>query len=127
LAGGSVWLGHNPVDRAAALGAGLVRADLAGARGLDLDNASPVPGAVKKKCHDVRRKIEDELGAAPYDHTMRSAAPTSSTTFEARASEVASPLPGDQLTVGGETFVIQGEPERSDPDGLVWQMDVRRA
>ena len=34
----------------------------------DLDNASPAPGAVKKKCHDVRRKIEDELGAAPYDH-----------------------------------------------------------
>jgi hypothetical protein len=48
-------------------------------------------------------------------------------TFEARASEVASPRPGDQLTVGGETFVIQGEPERRDPDGLVWQMDVRRA
>lgn len=34
----------------------------------DLDNASPVDGAVKKKCHDVRRKIEDELGAQPYDH-----------------------------------------------------------
>jgi hypothetical protein len=26
----------------------------------DLDNASPAPGAVKKKCHDIRRKIEDE-------------------------------------------------------------------
>ena len=34
----------------------------------DLDNASPASGAVKKKCHDVKRKIEDELGAAPYDH-----------------------------------------------------------
>jgi hypothetical protein len=34
----------------------------------DVDNGSPAPGAVKKKCHDVRRKIEDELGAAPYDH-----------------------------------------------------------
>ncbi|OSM08759.1 major capsid protein [Magnetofaba australis] len=34
----------------------------------DLDNASPTPGAVKKKCHDIRRKIEDELGAQPYDH-----------------------------------------------------------
>ena len=41
-------------------------------------------------------------------------------TFELRASEVASPRPGDQLTVGGETFVIQGEPERRDPDRLVW-------
>ena len=34
----------------------------------DLDNASPAPGAVKKKCHDIRRKIEDELGAQPYEH-----------------------------------------------------------
>ena len=29
----------------------------------DLDNASPAAGAVKKKCHDIGRKIEDELGA----------------------------------------------------------------
>ena len=48
-------------------------------------------------------------------------------TFEVRASEVASPRPDDQLVVDGQTFVIQGEPERRDPDGLVWQMDVRRA
>jgi hypothetical protein len=34
----------------------------------DLDNASPAPGVVKKKCHDIRRKIEDELGVVPYDH-----------------------------------------------------------
>jgi hypothetical protein len=34
----------------------------------DLGNGSPAAGAVKKKCHDVRRKIEDELGAQPYDH-----------------------------------------------------------
>ena len=48
-------------------------------------------------------------------------------TFEVRASEVANPRPGDQLTVGGETFVIQGEPERRDPDRLVWTLDVRRS
>ena len=41
-------------------------------------------------------------------------------TLEVRASEVASPRPADQLTVGGETFVVQGEPERRDPDRLVW-------
>lgn len=29
---------------------------------------APAPGAIKKKCHDVRRKIEDELGVVPYDH-----------------------------------------------------------
>jgi hypothetical protein len=48
-------------------------------------------------------------------------------TFELRASEVATPCPGDQLTVGGETFVIQGEPERRDPDQLVWSLDTRQA
>jgi hypothetical protein len=48
-------------------------------------------------------------------------------TFEVRASEVANPRPDDQLSVGGETFVIQGEPERRDPDRLVWTLDVRSA
>ena len=46
-------------------------------------------------------------------------------TFELRASEVANPRPDDQLTVDGETFVVQGEPERSDPDRLVWSLEVR--
>lgn len=47
--------------------------------------------------------------------------------FEIRAREVAEPRPGDQLTVNDESFVIQGEPERRDPDRLVWTVDVRRA
>jgi hypothetical protein len=47
-------------------------------------------------------------------------------TFEVRASEVANP-PHDQLTVGSETFVIQGEPERRDPDRLVWGLDTQPA
>lgn len=34
----------------------------------DLDNANPAAGAIKKKCHDIKRKIEDELGAAPYTY-----------------------------------------------------------
>ncbi len=34
----------------------------------DLDAATPAAGAVKKKCHMVKRKIEDELGATPYEH-----------------------------------------------------------
>jgi hypothetical protein len=44
-----------------------------------------------------------------------------------RVNEVASPRPGDQLAVDGETFVIQGEPARRDPDRLVWTVDVRPA
>ena len=48
-------------------------------------------------------------------------------TFEIRTSEIANPRPGDQLTVDGETFMVQGEPERRDPDRLVWTVDVRPA
>ena len=47
-------------------------------------------------------------------------------TFEVRASEVPDLHAGDQLTIGGETFIVQGEPERRDPDRLVWSLDVRR-
>ena len=52
---------------------------------------------------------------------------TETATFEVRPSEVANPHVGDQLTVDGDTFVIQGEPERRDPDRLVWSLDVRGA
>ena len=52
---------------------------------------------------------------------------TETATFEVRRSEVANPRPDDQLTVGGETFLVQGEPERRDPDRLVWSLDVRYA
>jgi len=52
---------------------------------------------------------------------------TETATFEVRASEVASPRSEDQLIVDGQTFVIQGEPERRDPDRLVWTLDVRLA
>jgi hypothetical protein len=48
-------------------------------------------------------------------------------TFELRASEIPNPRPGDQITVGGDTFVIQCESERRDPDRLVWTLDVRPA
>jgi hypothetical protein len=50
---------------------------------------------------------------------------TETATFEVRASEVANPRSGDQLTVVGETFVVQGEPERRDPERLVWSLDAR--
>jgi hypothetical protein len=48
-------------------------------------------------------------------------------TFEVRASEVADPRPDAQLTVSGNIFIVQGEPERRDPDRLVWTLDVRPA
>jgi hypothetical protein len=48
-------------------------------------------------------------------------------TFEVRASEVVNARPHDQLIVDGQTFVVQGEPERRDPDRLVWSLDARPA
>jgi hypothetical protein len=42
-----------------------------------------------------------------------------------RASEVVSPRPDDQLIVDGQTFLIQGEPERRDPDRFVWSLNAR--
>ena len=50
---------------------------------------------------------------------------TETATFEVRASEVANPRPSDQLTFAGKISVVQGEPERRDPDRLVWTLDVR--
>jgi hypothetical protein len=42
-------------------------------------------------------------------------------TFELRASEVANPRAGDQLTVSGETFVVQGSPSGGIQTGLCGQ------
>ena len=47
--------------------------------------------------------------------------------FEVRVSELADPLPGDQVAVGSVAYVVQGEPERRDPDRLIWTLDVRSA
>jgi hypothetical protein len=52
---------------------------------------------------------------------------TETATFELRGSEIANPRAGDTLTVGGETVVVQGEPERRAPDRLVWTLDARPA
>jgi hypothetical protein len=48
------------------------------------------------------------------------------TRFDVRVAEVAEPRPGDRLDLGGETFVVQGEPVR-DRARLVWTLDVRPA
>jgi hypothetical protein len=48
-------------------------------------------------------------------------------TFELRASDVSGPGTGDLVTIWSETFVVQGEPERRDPDRFVWTLDVKPA
>jgi hypothetical protein len=74
-----------------------------------------------------------EVNAAELVWPAGTAAPQQTTahvetaTFEVRTSEVADPRPDDQLTIGGDTFVVQGEPAWRDPDRLVWTLDVRPA
>jgi hypothetical protein len=46
------------------------------------------------------------------------------TRFDVRVSEVAAPLPGDRLVLGGTDYIVQGEPQR-DRERLVWTLDVR--
>jgi len=46
--------------------------------------------------------------------------------FDLRVSEVPNPRPGDRLEIGGEAFLIQGEPVR-DAERLIWTIDVHPA
>lgn len=46
--------------------------------------------------------------------------------FDLRVRDVANPRPGDRLEIGGEAFLIQGEPTR-DPERLIWTIDARPA
>jgi hypothetical protein len=51
---------------------------------------------------------------------------TETAIFDVRISEVPTPAESDTLEIGGDTYVIQGEPVR-DRDGLLWTLDVRPA
>jgi hypothetical protein len=61
--------------------------------------------------------VTDFGGAQVWSETTR---------VDLRVSDVASPRPGDTLAIGGEMFVIQGEPVR-DRERLVWTVDLRPA
>ena len=46
------------------------------------------------------------------------------TRFDLRVAEVPNPRPGDRIEIGGDAFLIQGEPVR-DRERLVWTVDLR--
>ena len=48
------------------------------------------------------------------------------TLVDIRLTEVAAPEAGDAVVIGGETFVVQGQPLR-DAERLVWTLEVRPA
>jgi hypothetical protein len=49
---------------------------------------------------------------------------TATAVFDVRVLDVPAPVVGDTLEIGGETYVIQGEPMR-DRERLVWSLDCR--
>jgi hypothetical protein len=46
------------------------------------------------------------------------------TRIDLRVAEVPNPRPGDRIEIGGDAFLIQGEPVR-DRERLVWTVDLR--
>jgi len=78
------------------------------------DGGSATPVRVVLRRPDA---VTDFGGAQVWSETTR---------VDLRVADVASPRPGDSITIGGETFVIQGEPTR-DRERLVWTVDLRPA
>ena len=48
------------------------------------------------------------------------------TLVDIRVAEIAAPEEGDSVVMGGETFIVQGQPLR-DAERLVWTLEVRPA
>ena len=48
------------------------------------------------------------------------------TLVDIRVAEVAEPEESDAIVIGGETFIVQGQPLR-DAERLVWTLEVRPA
>jgi hypothetical protein len=75
-------------------------------------DGEPVPVRVIARRADV---VAEFGGGRLWSETTR---------FDLRVREVANPRPGDRLVLGGEAFLVQGEPVR-DRERLVWTIDVR--
>jgi hypothetical protein len=78
------------------------------------DGGTPVPVRVVARRADA---ITDFGEARLWSDTTR---------IDLRVAEVPSPRPGDRIEIGGDAFLIQGEPVR-DVQRLVWTVDLRPA
>lgn len=79
-----------------------------------VDGGVPVPVRIVVRRADT---ITDFGDARLWSETTR---------VDLRVTEVAEPRPGDRIEIGGDTFLIQGEPVR-DRERLVWTVDLRPA
>jgi len=66
----------------------------------------------------VIRKAPDELTSFGAARIL-----SDTTLVDVRVSEVANPRPGDAITIGPDTFTIQGEPKR-DRERLIWTLEL---
>lgn len=78
------------------------------------DGGTPVPVRVVARRADA---ITDFGDARLWSETTR---------IDLRVNEVPNPRPGDRIEIGGDAFLIQGEPVR-DRERLVWTVDLRPA
>lgn len=76
------------------------------------DGSAPIPVRVVARRADA---VTDFGDARLWSETTR---------IDLRMAEVPNPRPGDRIEIGGDAFLIQGEPVR-DRERLVWTVDLR--
>ncbi|MBU2962748.1 hypothetical protein KO516_21420 [Citreicella sp. C3M06] len=81
---------------------------------------TPVATGVPVDCRAVRRSPDQ---VAEFQGVRMH---VSTDLFDVRQSQVPNPRPGDAFACGGDSFVIQSEPE-ADAERLIWTLDVRPA
>lgn len=69
---------------------------------------------------EIRVIREQATGEVPFSDTV---IPADTNIVSMQRSDVARPLRGDALSIGGEDFVIDGEP-RLDIEGLSWSCEL---
>ncbi|HHN73161.1 MAG TPA: hypothetical protein ENK13_03635 [Thermopetrobacter sp.] len=66
----------------------------------------------------VIRKAPDEVTSFGAAQIL-----SETTLVDVRVSEMATPKPGDGISIGADNFAIQGEPKR-DRDRLTWTLEL---
>ncbi len=69
----------------------------------------------------VIRKSPDEITSFGAARIL-----SGTTVLDARVADLPTPAPGDLITIGLESFAIQGEP-KLDRERLIWTLDTRPA
>jgi len=80
------------------------------------DGTPPLPAPVAVRVMTRRPDVVEAFGAGRVW--------TETVTVDLPVAAVASPQPGDRITIAGVSYRIQGEPQR-DRERLVWSLDLR--